>query len=207
MNVRNLTVAELLAAISEPSPTPGGGSASALAASLGLALLTMVARMKRTRTGTDTDRRALDAAADALAPMRDRAAALADEDRAAYDAVVAAYRLSKASAEAQDRRRTAVQAALRGAAEVPLEVVRLCQAGVTRAMEVGGHGNPSAASDVGVALELLVAGARGAALNVRANLGAISDAGYTESAGDALASLETSIGDLLEQARARLSSA
>jgi len=39
-------------------------------------------------------------------------------------------------------------------------------------------GNPSASSDVGVGLELLGAGLRGAKLNVEINLGSVKDASY-----------------------------
>ena len=101
-----------------------------------------------------------------------------EDDSKAYDAVVAAYRLPKASDDEKAARKAAVQSALRGAAEVPLDVMRACQAGLAAAVDVARHGNPFASSDVGVALELLTAGLRGAALNVQANLGSIDDAGW-----------------------------
>ena len=52
--------------------------------------------------------------------------------------------------------------------------------GESAAIDVGRHGNPFAASDVGVALELLGTGLRGAALNVHANLGSIDEAGWVD---------------------------
>lgn len=207
MSVRTLTVPELLAAFSDPSPTPGGGSASALAVSLGLALLTMVARMGRTREGTEADRRALDAAAEALTEMRERATGFIDEDASAYDSVVAAYRMPKGSPEEQDQRRVAIQKALRVAAEVPLNAMRLCQAGLTAGMDVARRGNPAAASDVGVAFELLTAGLRGAALNVRANLASLADAAQAEAFRQELSRLERSSAELVEQGRALIASA
>jgi formiminotetrahydrofolate cyclodeaminase len=177
---RSLT--DLLSAVSNPTPTPGGGSASALAAALGLSLVAMVAQMTRTRSGSDDARRLLDQAATALLPLRDHVAGLVEEDAKAYDAVVAAYRLPKGTDEEKAARHAAVQSALRGAAEVPLDVMRACQAGLTAAVDVARHGNPSAASDLGVALELLGAGLRGAALNVRANLGSIEELGWADGA-------------------------
>jgi formiminotetrahydrofolate cyclodeaminase len=174
------SLSDLLGAFSDPAPTPGGGSASALAAALGLSLVAMVAQMGRTRSGTDEDRHALDRAAAAVLPLRDHVATLIEDDARAYEAVVAAYRLPKSTDDEKAARKAAVQSALRGAAEVPLDVMRACQAGLTAAIDVGRHGNPFAASDVGVALELLGTGLRGAALNVHANLGSIDEAGWVD---------------------------
>jgi methenyltetrahydrofolate cyclohydrolase len=192
MSLTRRPLSDLLAAFSDPSPTPGGGSASALAASVGLSLLTMVAGMSRTRNGDDEDRQALDAAAEALVHLRDRAADLIDEDSNAYDQVVAAYRLAKAKPDDQARRGEAIQSALRGAAAVPLDLMRTCQAGLVAAGDVARHGNPAAASDVGVALELLMAALKGGALNVKANLDALTDAGYVAALRTDIAHLEAS---------------
>ena len=171
---------ELLTAFSDPTPTPGGGSASALSAALGLSLLAMVAQMGRTRSGSDENRAVLDQAKTALLPLRDHVSELVESDARAYDAVVAAYRLPKSTDPEKAARRVAVQSALRGAAEVPLDVMRVCHAGLTAAIDVARHGNPFASSDIGVGLELLGAALRGAALNVRANLGSIDEQGWVE---------------------------
>ena len=190
MSYLDRPLSELLTSFSDPSPTPGGGSAAALAAAIGLSLLAMVAQMGRTRSGTDEDRRTLDAARDAMLPLRDHVAGLIEDDARAYDAVVAAYRLPKGTDEGQAARRLAIQSALRGAAEVPLDVMRACQAGLTAAIDVGRCGNPSAASDVMVALELLRAGLLSAAANVRANLSGIGDGGWVDGVKSDLERLE-----------------
>lgn len=190
MPLLDRSLSDLLSAVSSPTPTPGGGSASALAAALGLSLVAMVAQMARTRSGSDEARRLLDQAATALLPLRDHVAGLVEDDAKAYDGVVEAYRLPKGTDEEKAARRAAVQSALRGAAEVPLDVMRACQAGLTAAVDVARHGNPSAASDLGVALELLGAGLRGAALNVRANLDAIDDVGWADGARSEVERLE-----------------
>ncbi len=199
-------LAELLSAFSDPSPTPGGGSASALAASLGLSLVAMVAQMGRTRADSDQDRVVLDQAKAALLPLRDRVSALVEADAKAYDAVVGAYRLPKATDEEKATRKAAVQSALRGAAEVPLDVMRACQARLAAAIDVARHGNPFASSDIGVALELLVAGLRGAALNVHANLGSIEDAGWAAGVRGEVERLEAAAPRLSADARGALGS-
>jgi len=204
MTYLDRSLSDVLAAFSDPAPTPGGGSASALAAALGLSLFAMVAQMGRTRSGTDEDRRALDRAKAALLPLREHAAQLITDDAAAYDAVVAAYRLPKATEEEKSARRAAIQNAMRAAAEVPLDVMRTCQAGVTAATDVSRHGNPSASSDIGVALELLTAALRGAALNVRVNLGSIDEVGSVDGARAEVERLEAAFPLLVEEVRGGL---
>lgn len=205
MPLLDRSLSDLLSAVSSPTPTPGGGSASALAAALGLSLVAMVAQMGRTRSGSDEARRLLDQAASALLPLRDHVAGLVEDDAKAYDGVVEAYRLPKGTDEEKAARRAAVQSALRGAAEVPLDVMRACQAGLTAAVDVARHGNPSAASDLGVALELLGAGLRGAALNVRANLDAIDEVGWADGARSEVERLEAATPLLAADVRGAMS--
>jgi len=134
----------------------------------------------------------------------DHVSALIEDDAKAYEAVVAAYRLPKATSDDQSVRKAAVQSALRGAAEVPLDVMRACQAGLTVAADVARHGNPFAASDLGVALELLGAGLRGAGLNVEANLGSIDEAGWVAGVRSEVERLEAAAPLLTADARALL---
>jgi formiminotetrahydrofolate cyclodeaminase len=169
------TVTELLNAFSAPDPTPGGGSASALAGAVGASLLAMVSALPRTRHGSDDDRAVLGGLRDVLISARDRLATLVDEDATAYGEVVASYRLPKGTDEERAARTAAVQRAVRRATDVPLEVMRTCATAVAAAREVAARGNPSAASDVRVGLELLLAGLRGARENVAINLGGLAD--------------------------------
>ena len=198
-------VRELLAAFANSAPTPGGGSASALTASVGLSLLAMVASMSRTRNGSEADRSSLDAARTAVEHLGEHTLAMVDDDAVAYDAVVAAYRLPRTTEDEKAERRRAIEAALRGAAEVPLEVMRACRAGLTAAVDVARAGNPSASSDIGVSVELLKAALHCAALNVGVNLSSLSDTGYVSAVTAETASLENSAAALAASARAALS--
>jgi len=174
------TVTELLGAFSSTDPTPGGGSASALASAVGASLLMMVARLPKTRTNAPEERAALQEASKGVAAVRDRLTAAIDGDTAAYDRVVAAYRLPKASADEQAARQLAIQTALRGAIDVPLDVTRWSAQALEQAVTVSRHALRSAGSDVGVAVALLKAGATGARLNVEINLGSLKDGGHAE---------------------------
>jgi formiminotetrahydrofolate cyclodeaminase len=173
-------VRDLLASFASSDPTPGGGSASALASAVGASLLMMVAALPKSRSGADEDRSALAAAASALTDVQRQLAEAIDLDTAAYDHVVAAYKLPKATDTEQAARTTAIQRALRGATDVPLGVVRLSAVALAHARAVAQRGHRAAASDVGVAVALLRAGLHGAKLNVEINLGSLNDAAYVE---------------------------
>jgi len=198
-------IRELLAAFASAAPTPGGGSAAALTASVGLSLLAMVASMSRTRNGSDDDRATLDGALNAVEHLAQHTLTLVDDDAAAYDAVMEAYRKPRATEEEKVERRGAIEAALRGAAEVPLEVMRACRAGLTAAVDVARAGNPSASSDIGVSVELLKAALHSAALNVGVNLSSLSDGNYVNAVTSETATLENSAAALATAARSALS--
>ena len=198
------SVRDLLAAFSSTDPTPGGGSASALASAVGASLLMMVAGLPKTRTGSGDDRAALTSAAGVLADIRKRLTDAIDADTTAYDQVVAAYKLPKASADEQSARRAAIQEALHAATDVPLGVVRLSAAALNEAIAIATHGHRAAASDVGVAVALLRAGTRGARLNVEINVGSISDATYVDAVAAETARLSDGVARAADEADALL---
>ena len=182
MTLTDTSLRDALAAFSSADPTPGGGSASALASALGTSLLIMVSALPRTRTGSESDRSALASARHKLTDLRDELTAAIDADAAAYDQVVGAYTLPKASADEQHARKAAIGRALRAATDVPLGVMRLSAAALAEAAAVAAHGNTNAASDIGVAIALLGAGLEGARLNVEINLAALRDDEYAAAA-------------------------
>jgi glutamate formiminotransferase/formiminotetrahydrofolate cyclodeaminase len=204
MNLSGRTVAGFLAALGSSEPTPGGGSASALAGAMGAALLAMVGAMPSRRAPAEADVDRLQQAGRRCATLAERLTALVDEDSAAYDAVSAAYKLPKASDQEKTRRSGRIQEALRGAIEPPLAVVHRSADAAEAAVVIARFGNPNAASDIGVAVELLGAAARGAKLNVDINLAGLKDgdaAGrLADAAAEALADCERS----LDAARAAL---
>jgi methenyltetrahydrofolate cyclohydrolase len=171
---------EVISAFASSEPTPGGGSASALASSVGTALLAMVASLPRTRNQSEDDRTALAFAAGALTGIQHQLTEAIDADSSAYAQVVAAYRQPRATDAEKGARQAAVERALRLATDVPLGVMRLSVDALKHALAIAAHGHRAASSDVGVALALLQAGLEGARLNVRVNLGGISDRAYVD---------------------------
>jgi formiminotetrahydrofolate cyclodeaminase len=180
MKLTDTPITQALEAFRSSAPTPGGGSAAALAGALGTSLLTMVASMPRHRAGSEEDVERLQAAAARCTDVSNRLMALADADSAAYDQVVAAYKLPKTTDAEKGERSARIQQGLTAAIDVPLEVVQRCADAIETAAVVARFGNANASSDVGVALELLTAAWRGARLNIDINLGSIKDGSYAE---------------------------
>jgi methenyltetrahydrofolate cyclohydrolase len=174
----DMTVAQLLAALGSPEPTPGGGTAAAVAGAMGTSLLLMVTGLAKSRTNTGDEKAALAKARAALEPLTLRLADLADADARSFNEVMAAYRLPKATDEDKAARTRAIQEALRGATDIPLETLRVCASAIEQGRAVADHGNRSAASDAGVAIGLLRAAGDGAAANVRINLTGLKDEAY-----------------------------
>ena len=180
MKLTDRTVADLLAAFRSPDPTPGGGSASALAGAVGASLLAMVSALPKPKAVEDDDVLRLRLAGNRCRALAEQLTALIDRDSEAYETVVAAYRLPKATDDEKAVRVAQIQGAMRAAIEAPLDVMRACHEAIAQGHVVAGLGNPNAASDVQVGFELLRAGLRGARLNVDINLASIKDVAYAE---------------------------
>lgn len=174
-----MALADLIDAFSSTDAVPGGGSAAALAGALGVSLLIMVAGHPKTKTGTPEETADLAEASSRLHPLRDALLDLVDRDSVAYRQVLTAFRLPKVSDADKAARTEAIDAATRAATEAPLDVMRLCQQALRGAIIVASNGSRKTTSDVGVAVELLVAALRGARLNVDINLAALRDQTYT----------------------------
>lgn len=204
MSYATYALTDLLDAFAANDPAPGGGSAAALAGALGVSLLIMVAGVARTRTGAPEEAVDLSEASARLRPIREKLVDLIDGDAVAYRSVIAAYRLPNGSDEERRRRRDTIRGAMMRATETPIETLRLCQQALENARIVAKNGATTAASDVRVAIELLEAAARGAAVNADTNLPLVKDDAFTASVGPERATLEREAGASAERARAAL---
>ena len=118
----------------------------------------------------------------------------ADDDAHAYGEVTAAMRLPRATGSQRRERRGALQAALRGAAAVPLETARAARRALDLAATAAEYGNPNLVSDAGVAAALTEAALQSAALNVRINLAYIRDQDFVATTDAALTELLSGAG-------------
>ncbi len=171
------SVKDFIDEVASSSPAPGGGSVSALAGALGAALVAMVARLTASKEGGGDEAQVILERAERLLPsLRERI----DEDTAAFNKVMEAYRLPKQTEEERQRRSKAIQEALLAAAQLPLsvaqdclEVMRLCEWALK-------SGNPNAMSDAAVALQISRCGLIGALYNVAINIEGLKDAEQRE---------------------------
>src|SRR6202047_3299501 len=111
-----------LEAVAAPAATPGGGSVSALAGALAASLGQMVAGLSRKKKAQAAFVNRLSEALDQLRRDTAELAEAIDRDAASYNAVMTAFKLGQSDALGINSREQAIQAATRGAAEVPLQV-------------------------------------------------------------------------------------
>jgi formiminotetrahydrofolate cyclodeaminase len=155
-------VTELLDRLAAKQPTPGGGGAAAITAAMAAGLLGMAARFSTTQL-IDSAGRASDADR-----MRTEVAALAEQDAQAYQAVLAAFALSR-QPDPQARRRQ-IRRSLQRAAQVPAQIAEIASGIAIEAIELAKKGNPNLRGDVFTAAALAAAAARSAAELVRLNV-------------------------------------
>jgi len=178
----DLTLRTFLETLASEDPAPGGGSASALAGAQGAALIEMVVAITVKNDKYASARPALEPVQPRAARLRAELTALVDRDAEAYHTVVAANRLPKATDEEKAARKAARERAFLFAAQVPLETAeRSCELAALAA-EAAPHVNPNTASDVLVAGLLAEAAFRGAAANVRINLGSLKETEFAANA-------------------------
>jgi len=162
--------------------TPGGGSAAAIMGAMGAALVSMVCNLSIGKKGYESVQTDIQKMLEQSEALRHRLTAMVAEDVAAFDSLMAAYKRPKSSDEEKLERAAAIQAALRGATDVPLDCARVCAEVVVlarRASEVGYHG---VISDGGVAALAANSAARSAALNVYINAPSLKDRAYADAA-------------------------
>lgn len=177
-----LTVSEFLEALASKEPVPGGGSGAALAGALGAALISMVCNLTIGKRGYEESWEPLTELRERSEALRVRIAELLEADTQAYGKVMDAYRLPRDSAEAKAARQEAIQAALRYAAEVPLQIAESCGEVVDLALPAAEMGNRWAVTDAGVGALLAEAAMHAALLNVEINLASIGDQAFVQAA-------------------------
>lgn len=197
------TATGFLEAVASSDPVPGGGSVAAYAGALAAALIRMVAGLtlgRKKYAAVESEMTVLAGNAHKLLEALSR---LVERDAAAYAAVSAAYKLPRDDASRAD----AIERALLGAAEVPLETARLCAEAAALAANVAGKGNSNAITDAGVAALLAEAGCRGAAYNVRVNIISLADRASGAHLGEEAASLVEAAAASAEEASAAVEKA
>lgn len=193
-----LKVNQLLQELASVSPTPGGGSVAALSGALGAALVAMVCRLTVDKPKYAEVSEELQKVLSQVDQLRRKLAELVERDTEAFQGVMAAFRLPKETEEQKGERSAAIQQATRLATEVPLEVISLSARVLELSQKVAEKGNVNALSDAGVAAEMARAAARGAALNVKINLGGLKDGALVARAQKELSITDSKITNLYD---------
>lgn len=165
---------------STDAPVPGGGSVAALCGALAAGLTAMVANLTFGKKGNESLKAEMSALASKAQTLKSEFLRAVDDDARAFDAVMAANRLPKATIGDQKQRDAAIQEATKRAIEVPLSVMRASAKLLPLIESVAEKGNPNSISDAGVAAMTLKTAAGGAYLNVLINLPGMNDEKYSK---------------------------
>lgn len=157
----SLSVHDFLDAMASDEAAPGGGAAAAVSVAMAAALAGMAARLSTRHL------EAADALAEQADELRRRATPLADEDAAAYAAVLQAFQLPRDDGEA---RRQRIREALSQAADVPLAIADAGRHVQQLAVQLAHDGNPNLGGDAVTAALLAGAATRAAAHLAELNL-------------------------------------
>ncbi|MFN3492107.1 MAG: glutamate formimidoyltransferase, partial [Anaerolineales bacterium] len=166
--------------LASPLPAPGGGSAAAYAGAMGAALVSMVAGLtigKKKYAEVEAEMQAIHVVSEKLRAEMTQAV---EDDAAAFETVMGAFKLPKETDEEKAVRTAAIQTATLNAAYVPLQSVKNSVKIMELAVKCAEHGNLNAISDAMSGFAMSRACLTAAGYNVRININSLPD----KSAGD-----------------------
>lgn len=172
----NMSLRGLANETAKGTPTPGGGSVAAAVGALGAALGAMVANLSAGKRGWDERIAEFSRWAEKGHALKDELLALVDEDTAAFNRILEAFRLPKGTDDEKTTRSEAIQAATLYATQVPLHTMELAAEVFELAETMVREGNPSSVTDAAVGALCAHAAVHAAWLNVRINAKSLDDA-------------------------------
>jgi methenyltetrahydrofolate cyclohydrolase len=185
--------------LASSAPTPGGGSAAAIMGAMGAALISMVCNVTLGKKGHEAVGPEMQSVRDASERLRARLTSMVADDVAAFDGLMAAYRLPKASDAEKAQRTEAIQINLRAATETPLACARACAEVVALSRRAGEKGYAGVVSDAGVGVLAANSALRSAALNVCINAPSLKDRDYAHAA---ITEIEKLLGECARESEA-----
>jgi formiminotetrahydrofolate cyclodeaminase len=187
--ITQTTLDEFLNTLASGAPTPGGGSAAAVIGAMGAALISMVCNVTLGKKGMEAATAEMRAVCGESERLRLRLTAMIADDIAAFDGLMAAYRLPKASDTDKALRSAAIQKSLIGATQTPLECARACAQVIGISRRAAEAGYAGVISDAGVGVLAAQTALRSAALNVQINAPLLEDRNFAAAAVDELGKL------------------
>ncbi len=162
------------------SAAPGGGSIAAYLGALGAALGTMVANLSSHKKGWDDRWKEFSDWAEKGQFYKDELIKLVDLDTAAFNKIMEAFGLSKATSEEKAARDQAIQDATKYAIEIPFQVMKAAYGSMEVIKAMAEIGNPNSISDAGVAALCARSAVLGAFMNVKINASGYKDKVFTD---------------------------
>ena len=193
--------ASFLDDLAAASAAPGGGSAAAYAGAMGAALVAMVAGLtigRKKYAAVEAEMQACRVQAEGL---RKELTDAVEDDSAAFEAVLGAFKLPKETEEQQKARAAAIQIATVNAAYVPLRTVKSAVEVMGLAARCAKDGNLNAISDAMSGAAMARAALTAAGYNVRINLNSLEDKLAGEKMLKELADLEKQADKIEKQIR------
>jgi glutamate formiminotransferase/formiminotetrahydrofolate cyclodeaminase len=166
----HMSLREFADELASGSPAPGGGSVAALAGALAAGLAAMVPNLTVGRKGYKEVEAEMNAVGGEAQEIKDALLRAIDDDTAAFNALMAAFRMPKGNDEETAAHEAAVQTATRGAIGVPLAVLQCMPRLLELLAVVAEKGNANALSDAVTGAAMALACATGARANVLINL-------------------------------------
>jgi formiminotetrahydrofolate cyclodeaminase len=182
MSMTQESIDEFLDRLASNDPTPGGGSAAAIFGAAGAALVSMVCNVSIGKKGCEAAEAELRAVLAQSETLRRRLTVMVQDDVSAFDGLMAAYKLPKATDDDKARRAEVIQANLERATQVPLDCARACGEVIALSRRAGEHGYRHVISDAGAGVSAAYAALRSAALNVFINAPALKNRAFAEQA-------------------------
>jgi glutamate formiminotransferase/formiminotetrahydrofolate cyclodeaminase len=174
----SMSLADFADETASESPAPGGGSISAYTGALGAALATMVANLSSHKKGWDDRWEEFSNWAEKGEQYKKELLRSVDEDTKAFDQIMNAFTLPKATDEEKKLRTLAIQSATKHAIEVPFSVMQNSYESMTVIKAMAETGNPNSVSDAGVAALCARTAVMGAFMNVRINAKDLEDKNF-----------------------------
>lgn len=165
---------------------PGGGAAAAYAGAMAAGLAAMAARLTITKPKYASVAERMNAVAVQADNLRLALESAVTADAQAYTIVMKAYQLPKSTEDERSIREQTVQAGLQQAVEVPLATVRHAAEVLVLLAEVAETGNINTVADAASGAALALAAVNATALNIRVNIGSLTDSQQAQAYRDEL---------------------
>src|SRR3546814_2672037 len=175
-----MSIGEFSRVLASNVPALGVGSVAALSGALGADLISMVCSLSIGKDDYEAFREELSDALEKAQGLSKSLQERIDRDTEAFNGVMAAFKMPKASDEEKKARGAAIQKGYQEAIQSPLGIARECVAVLKFTSKLLGKSNTNALSDLGVSAQQADAGLEGAIMNVRINLPSIKDAGIVD---------------------------